>query len=91
MKAPAYNVFGTQVSGASAIQLAEWIESWARSVDRPGRVICFSDTHSIVQGHDNPAMRHALASADVVAADGHPIAWIGQRLHDWRFEEITVE
>lgn len=76
-----YNVFGTEVSTLSALELAERIECWSAAPEGKARVVCFSDTHGIVKGHDDPLMRHALTSADHVAADGHPIAWIGRTLH----------
>jgi N-acetylglucosaminyldiphosphoundecaprenol N-acetyl-beta-D-mannosaminyltransferase len=44
-------------------------------------VVCFSDAHSVIQGHDHSPMRHALATADIVVPDGYPVAWIGRKLY----------
>lgn len=81
MNSRTFDAFGTEVSCISSGQLAQQIESWARAADRVGHVVCFSDTHGIVQGHDSAPMRHALATADIVVPDGHPVAWLGRVLH----------
>jgi N-acetylglucosaminyldiphosphoundecaprenol N-acetyl-beta-D-mannosaminyltransferase len=76
-----YDVFGIAVSCTSELDLALQIENWAKDNTRSGQIICFSDTHGLVQGHDNQSMNHALSTADIVVPDGHPIAWIGRALH----------
>ena len=73
-----FEVFGIPIAGVSGPDLAARIESWAGG--SAGHVVCFSDTHSIVKGHDDAAMGAALAQADLVVPDGHPIAWIGRTL-----------
>ena len=81
MSPVSFPVFGTTVSCVSDQQLARLIEDWAEDREPIGRVVCFSDTHAIVQGYDHAPMQHALATADIVIADGHPIAWIGRTLY----------
>lgn len=78
MSGSSFDVFGISVTGVSDQELASQIESWAGR--GAAHVVCFSDTHSIVKGHDDPAMGTALAQADLVVPDGHPIAWIGRTL-----------
>jgi N-acetylglucosaminyldiphosphoundecaprenol N-acetyl-beta-D-mannosaminyltransferase len=78
MSGSSFDVFGIPVAGISDQELAARIEGWAGGI--AGHVVCFSDTHSIVKGHDEPAMGMALAQADLVVPDGHPIAWIGRTL-----------
>jgi N-acetylglucosaminyldiphosphoundecaprenol N-acetyl-beta-D-mannosaminyltransferase len=81
MSPPSFAVFGTPVSCISDAQLARMIEGWASEPNSAGRVVCFSDAHSIIQGHDHPPMQHALATADIVVPDGYPVAWIGRSLY----------
>ncbi len=81
MSLPSFAVFGTSVFCISDHQLASTIEEWARDRAPNGRVVCFSDTHGIVQGHDHSTVRQALGTADIVVPDGHPIAWIGRTLY----------
>lgn len=81
MSPPSFPVFGTPVSCMSDGQLARTIETWAAEQEGAGHVVCFSDAHAIVQGHDHAPMRHALHTADIVVPDGHPVAWVGRKLY----------
>ena len=76
-----FDVFGTSVSCISDKDLARCIEHWAASQSDIGHVVCFSDTHGLVKAHDDPSMGQALRTADIVAPDGHPIAWVGRLLY----------
>lgn len=78
MSGSSFDVFGIQIAKMCDHDLAARIEGWAGGDG--GHFICFSDTHSIVKGHDEPDMGAALAQADLVVPDGHPIAWIGRKL-----------
>lgn len=75
-----YKALGVNIAVTSLEGIAAQVEAWAgRGKDR---VVCFSDVHGIVKGHDDDAMRHALSSADIVSPDGHPVAWVGRMLYD---------
>jgi N-acetylglucosaminyldiphosphoundecaprenol N-acetyl-beta-D-mannosaminyltransferase len=73
---PTYELLGTHVAVTSPVGICELIESWKGSAQ--GRSVCFSDVHGIVKGHDDPRMKQALADADVVCPDGHPVALAGR-------------
>ncbi|WP_454762123.1 WecB/TagA/CpsF family glycosyltransferase [Caulobacter segnis] len=80
--APAFQTFsvlGTDVAITSPVGVCEQIEAWV--AERRSSSICFSDVHSIVKAHDDPRMKAALADADMVCPDGHPVAWVGRWLH----------
>ncbi|MBB3938919.1 N-acetylglucosaminyldiphosphoundecaprenol N-acetyl-beta-D-mannosaminyltransferase [Novosphingobium fluoreni] len=74
-----FNLFGVDVSITSSEQVCELIESWA-CYDGEAHSVAFPDTHALVKAHDNDQMCAALADADVVCPDGHPIAFLGRWL-----------
>jgi len=54
------------------------IVAWAR--DRESRSVCFCNVHSAVTAHRDPAFREVVNGADLVVADGAPVAWAMRRL-----------
>ena len=54
-------------------QLLAW------GMQRQGRSICACNVHSVVEARHDPQLAAAIASADLVIADGAPIAWLMRR------------
>ena len=73
-----YDVIGTRVSAVSMQSLCGAVLGWRG--DGKNHYVCFADVNSLIQGRDNPAMRQALADADVVSPDGTPLAVVGKLL-----------
>jgi N-acetylglucosaminyldiphosphoundecaprenol N-acetyl-beta-D-mannosaminyltransferase len=49
---------------------------FAQWVSEPtGRMICAANVHMLMEGHDDPAFRSVVNSADLVVADGRPLVW----------------
>jgi N-acetylglucosaminyldiphosphoundecaprenol N-acetyl-beta-D-mannosaminyltransferase len=46
---------------------------WARRGE--SRTVCCANVHVVMEGHDDPAFRAAVNGADLVTADGMPLAW----------------
>lgn len=74
-----YDVVGTEVSAVSMRALIETVAGWRG--DGQVHHVCFADVNSVIQARDNPAMRSALAAADVVSPDGTPLMLVGRLLH----------
>ncbi len=74
-----FKALGVDIAVTSLEDIARRIESWAGGTEE--HVVCFSDVHGVVKGHDDAAMKEALVSADIVSPDGHPVAWVGRALY----------
>lgn len=74
-----FKALGLDIAVTSLDDIATTVEGWAGATK--DRVICFSDVHGVVKGHDDAAMRNALMTADIVSPDGHPVAWIGRMFY----------
>ncbi|SFV28514.1 N-acetylglucosaminyldiphosphoundecaprenol N-acetyl-beta-D-mannosaminyltransferase [Devosia crocina] len=83
----AFSLFGIPVAVTSLQDLASRIESW-RGSSRT-HVVCFSDAHGLVRGHDEPGMAEALTQADIVAPDGQPLVWAGRLLFGVAAERVA--
>lgn len=71
------NVLGLPVSLLDAAGVLECVFAWAR--ERRSGTVCLSNVHSIVTARQRPEHALALRSADLVIADGAPIAWVLRR------------
>jgi len=70
---PRREVLGVAIDALSRSTARARILAWAQSGE--SRYVCFSNVHSVVTAGDDPRHRLALAGADMVAADGAPVAW----------------
>ncbi len=66
------------VDAVSADDAAGRVMAWARL--RESRFVCFCNVHSAVTAHREPAFREIVNGADLVLADGAPVAWAMRRL-----------
>jgi N-acetylglucosaminyldiphosphoundecaprenol N-acetyl-beta-D-mannosaminyltransferase len=76
MVAPAESrrrVIGVAVHHIGRHQAIARIMNWARQFE--SRYVCFCNAHSAVLASKDEAHRRAMAEADLVTADGAPIAW----------------
>ena len=74
---PTFHVLGVPIGvvtfqGAVQFLLAAMADSRRVSVH-------FCTTHTVVEAHDDPALRAALEVADLPAPDGMPLVWLGRR------------
>ena len=51
-------------------RVAEW------SAKRESRYVCISNVHSVVTGRQDPSFARVIKEADMVTADGAPVAWL---------------
>lgn len=66
-------VLGTRVDAATLEGAAERVCRWARHAE--SRYVCCANVHMVMEGHDDPAFRAVVNGADLVTADGMPLAW----------------
>jgi N-acetylglucosaminyldiphosphoundecaprenol N-acetyl-beta-D-mannosaminyltransferase len=78
MKRAGAEVLGTFVDALDWQDVMERIVGWATR--RESRCICCVNTHSAVTAASDATFKDALAMADMVTADGAPIAWMLRRL-----------
>jgi N-acetylglucosaminyldiphosphoundecaprenol N-acetyl-beta-D-mannosaminyltransferase len=52
------------------------IVSWATARVRAGRLVCCADAHVLVRCRLDPNYRTIVERADLVTADGQPVAWL---------------
>lgn len=71
------DVLGLPVSLLDAAGVLERILLWAR--ERRSGTVCLCNVHSIVTARGRPEHAQALRSADLVIADGAPVAWVLRR------------
>jgi exopolysaccharide biosynthesis WecB/TagA/CpsF family protein len=66
-------VIGVSVHHIGRHQAIARIMAWAKRFE--SRYVCFCNAHSAVMAAKDPVHHRALAEADLVTADGAPIAW----------------
>ena len=70
-------VVGAPIDVIGARQAREVIIGWARALE--SRYVCFCNVHSAVAYSQDARHKAAIDQADLVAADGAPIAWMLRR------------
>jgi N-acetylglucosaminyldiphosphoundecaprenol N-acetyl-beta-D-mannosaminyltransferase len=70
---PAGWILGMRVDAVSGPEAVRIIGAWAR--DRQSRFVAVANAHNAILGHDHPAFRRVMNSADLVTADGMPLVW----------------
>jgi N-acetylglucosaminyldiphosphoundecaprenol N-acetyl-beta-D-mannosaminyltransferase len=71
-------VLGVPVDRISCESAAELVCTWA--AEGRSRVVFAANVHMTMEAVDDPAFRGLMESADLVVADGRPVAWALQRL-----------
>jgi len=71
-------VLGTFVDALDWDEVLARIGSWAAS--RESRYVCISNAHSVVTASRDSKFQSVLSQADLVMADGAPVAWMLRRL-----------
>lgn len=66
-------ILGTWVDATDYAEAAERICGWARAGE--SRYVCAANVHMLMEGYDDPAYRAVINAADMVTADGMPLAW----------------
>ena len=80
-------VLGTFIDAMTWPDACNTVLCWAAA--RQSRVVCLCNVHSVVTAWREPAFSHVLASADLAAPDGSPIAWALRRLGIARQQRIS--
>lgn len=70
-------ILGMRVDATTQSDAARQILAWARGGE--SRAVCAASTHTVMEGHHDPAFRAAVNRCDLVVPDGRPLAW-GLRL-----------
>jgi N-acetylglucosaminyldiphosphoundecaprenol N-acetyl-beta-D-mannosaminyltransferase len=70
-------VLGIDIDVLDLQAATQQLLAWARARER--RVVCICNVHSIITAQQQDAFRAAVASADMVTADGAPVAWMLRR------------
>jgi N-acetylglucosaminyldiphosphoundecaprenol N-acetyl-beta-D-mannosaminyltransferase len=78
------DILGVQVDAQRLDQAARTLVGWAR--ERQGRYVCACPVYTVMACQEDPAVRSAVKRADMVTADGMPVAWL-QRMHGLRDAE----
>jgi N-acetylglucosaminyldiphosphoundecaprenol N-acetyl-beta-D-mannosaminyltransferase len=66
-------VLGTRVDATSYGDAADRVRRWAMRGE--SRHVCCANVHMVMEGMDDPAFRAVVNGADLVTADGMPLAW----------------
>jgi N-acetylglucosaminyldiphosphoundecaprenol N-acetyl-beta-D-mannosaminyltransferase len=66
-------VLGTRVDATAYEDAAERVCRWARRGE--SRMVCCANVHGVMEAYDDPAFRAVMNGADLVTADGMPLAW----------------
>ena len=66
-------ILGTRVDATDYGEAAERICRWAGRGE--SRYVCAANVHMVMEGRDDPAFRAVVNGADLVTADGMPLAW----------------
>lgn len=66
-------VLGTRVDATDYRRATARICRWARSGE--SRCVCAANVYTVMLGHDHPGFRDSINAADLVTADGMPLAW----------------
>lgn len=66
-------ILGTRVDATDYGGAAERVCGWAARGE--SRYVCAANVHMVMEGHDDPAFRAVVNGADLVTADGMPLAW----------------
>lgn len=74
----ARSILGSRVDATSYQDAAERIVQWSRSEE--SRYVCVAAVSTIMIGHDEPAFREIINTADLVTPDGMPLVWALRRL-----------
>jgi N-acetylglucosaminyldiphosphoundecaprenol N-acetyl-beta-D-mannosaminyltransferase len=69
-------VLDIPVDQADLQDAAARIVSWATNHVRSGKLICCADAHLLVRCQLDPSYRTIVEHADLVTADGQPVAWL---------------
>ena len=72
------HVLGVFVDALDWDDALRTIERWART--HQSRYVCCCNAHSLVTSRHDSAVRAVIGSADMVAPDGMPVAWMLRRL-----------
>jgi N-acetylglucosaminyldiphosphoundecaprenol N-acetyl-beta-D-mannosaminyltransferase len=86
-------VLKTRVDLVDVTAAAGLITCWAKGT--PGRMVCAVNVHMIMETFDDPSFRAVVNGADLVVADGRPVAWACRLLghRDWahvRGQDLTL-
>jgi N-acetylglucosaminyldiphosphoundecaprenol N-acetyl-beta-D-mannosaminyltransferase len=66
-------VVGMRVDATSYRDACDRIVSWVRSGDPA--YVCVASVNNVIEARDNPSFRVSMNEADLVTADGRPLAW----------------
>lgn len=80
-------VLGAPIDVVSWDDALARIAVWASGAE--SRSVCLCNVHSVVSARGDPALAHAIRSADLTAPDGAPIAWMLRRLGHREQERIA--
>jgi len=78
--------FGVPVKALRYDEAFDLVRSWVAL--RTGRYVCFAAVATVIQAHDSPGFRVAVADADLVLPDGMPIVWFMRRTSHPRQERL---
>lgn len=77
------NVVGVDVDCISWIDVVSKISTWAST--RASKIVCICNVHMAIAASSDPDLAEVLRKADLVTADGAPIAWAIRRSGvDWQ-------
>ncbi len=79
MSAPleSLNVLGTRIAAVNPALAIEAVREWLTH-PRPGRYICVTGVHGVMEGLYAPPIRRALNRASACVPDGMPLTWVGR-------------
>lgn len=90
MKTPSTHAISSAPSRNGRTVLGTWIDAllWDEAVrqvvawgaEHESRYVCFCNVHAVVTAMRDPVLKIALENADLVAADGAPVAWALRQL-----------
>jgi N-acetylglucosaminyldiphosphoundecaprenol N-acetyl-beta-D-mannosaminyltransferase len=78
------DILGVHVDVQRLDEAAVTLSRWARE-DR-GRYVCTCPVYTLMACQENPEVKRAVCSADMIAADGMPVVWV-QHMRGYRSAE----
>jgi UDP-N-acetyl-D-mannosaminuronic acid transferase (WecB/TagA/CpsF family) len=73
-----YRVLGVRVDAVQIGDVVERMEEWIGRGER-GKYIAVTGMHGVMEAQHEEGFKRVLREADLVVADGYPLAWLGRR------------
>tara|TARA_B100001063_G_scaffold247386_1_gene294072 strand:- start:4061 stop:4813 length:753 start_codon:yes stop_codon:yes gene_type:complete len=84
---PKHKVLSLRLSSQSYSSAKQTILDWAKS--RKSAYVCFANVHMTIEAYDNPKFAEVVNGADLVCADGMPLAKAVKLLYGQKIDRVA--